>query len=123
MEIRDASEHLNVNRITSIEGAHLLQIDPSVIGVQEAAANVARLLMICQHFLQRVCSSSSGCPTELRRLFMGVKQEVMKRFPTMETSSVGNLFFLRFVCPSIIAPERYNILSGNIVRAIIGCLL
>lgn len=97
LEIRDASEHLN--------------IDPSVIGVQEAAANVARLLMICQHFLQRVCSSSSGCPTELRRLFMGVKQEVMKRFPTMETSSVGNLFFLRFVCPSIIAPERYNILS------------
>jgi len=36
-----------------------------------------------------------------------VRREAIKKFPNMNYKSVGAFFFLRFVCPAIVAPDGY----------------
>jgi hypothetical protein len=38
--------------------------------------------------------------------------EVGKKFPDLCSTAVGGFFCLRFVCPAIIAPEQYQLVSG-----------
>ncbi len=49
------------------------------------------------------------CPPSLRRVFQVAQQETVERFPNMKLTVVGGFFFLRFVCPSLVAPEGYGL--------------
>ena len=49
------------------------------------------------------------CPTALRQVFQAAQQETVARFPDMKLTVVGGFFFLRFVCPSLVAPEGYGL--------------
>ena len=48
---------------------------------------------------------------------------VKERFPEMEYEIVGGFFFLRFLCPAIVAPESYGILIGTPRLALVIVLL
>jgi hypothetical protein len=47
----------------------------------------------------------------LRQLYTHVKNEVAKRFPDGVYKSVAGFLFLRFICPSILAPHVYGLLN------------
>ena len=70
----------------------------------------------------RSCTVLSGLSLflrELRRLFNHMEVCVGSKFPGCGTKAVGGLFFLRFVCPCFVTPERWELVK----RTVYSCLL
>ena len=57
--------------------------------------------------------SVDGCVSSgMRQACYHLYTEVGKKFPDLCATAVGGFFFLRFVCPAIIAPEQYSLVNG-----------
>jgi hypothetical protein len=41
-----------------------------------------------------------------------LKTSTLARFPGHEQFAVGGFLFLRFICPAIVAPEGFGIVTG-----------
>ena len=40
-------------------------------------------------------------------------KEVIQKFPESKYSVLSGFFFLRFICPAIVSPERYGLIDGS----------
>mmetsp|Transcript_747 Transcript_747/g.1062 ORF Transcript_747/g.1062 Transcript_747/m.1062 type:complete len:541 (+) Transcript_747:2-1624(+) len=118
LEMDEGKEYLRsiaselISSISSIE--HSLEVNPNNIGGGERInfrANLAQIVEISQRFLDKVLSSSSRCPLPFRELMLHTKQRVDKVFPNMTHAVVGGFVFLRFLCPAIVTPHKYGLLS------------
>jgi len=118
LELEDGKEYLRsvalelVSSIASID--HSLEVNPNNVGGTERInlkANLAQIIDISQRFLDRVLSSSSRCPLIFRELMLHTKQRVDRVFPNMTHAVVGGFVFLRFLCPAIVTPHKYGLLS------------
>ncbi len=49
----------------------------------------------------------------LRRVFQKAHQMVEERFNEKGYQLIGGFFFLRFVCPALVSPERVGLASGT----------
>lgn len=67
----------------------------------------------CEEFLRRVYRSTHLFPLNVRLLLSFAQQEVARKFPEMRQRVVGGFFFLRFLCPSLVNPTRFNLRSGT----------
>jgi ankyrin repeat protein len=63
---------------------------------------------LCTNVWGIVTQSTSMCPTPLRRLAYCIRESVSKRFLESADAAVGGLYFLRFLCPALIAPETMD---------------
>jgi GTPase-activator protein for Ras-like GTPase len=52
------------------------------------------------------------CCRFLREIYSYVRATVKQYFPGMENPVIGNLLFLRWICPAIVCPEKYGLLNG-----------
>lgn len=87
-----------------------LEVDPEKIGIDdELKANQERLQFHCKVLLDSIFKKVDDCPYTLRRVFQVVQEETVKRFPDMRHKVVGGFFFLRFVCPAVVAPEGFGL--------------
>jgi GTPase-activator protein for Ras-like GTPase len=59
------------------------------------------------------------CPVPLCRLFEAAQRIVAQRFPSMREQVVGGFFFLRFVCPFIVAPPIAGVTRGGRRRLVL----
>jgi len=64
----------------------------------------ARQLLLC------ILNSTQYMPPELRYIAYNFAHEVHERFPGSERIAIGGTFFLRFICPALIAPHSYALL-------------
>ncbi len=79
---------------------------PASVGA--AAATLTALCTTVMH--NSSANLTHICPPELRDLCHHLKHEVAQRFgEKMGLSAVGGYVFLRFVCPAMLAPERYGL--------------
>eukprot|EP00026_Physarum_polycephalum_P005719 Phypoly_transcript_05756.p1 GENE.Phypoly_transcript_05756~~Phypoly_transcript_05756.p1 ORF type:complete len:548 (+),score=128.32 Phypoly_transcript_05756:134-1777(+) len=87
-----------------------LEVDPEKIeACDELKANQERLQFHCRVLMDNIFKTVEDCPTALRQVFQAAQQETVARFPDMKLTVVGGFFFLRFVCPSLVAPEGYGL--------------
>jgi neurofibromin 1 len=63
--------------------------------------------------LNALFSAPGHVPEGFRDLFASVRAEVLQRFPEMEDKVVGGFFFLRFICPALVAPEQWGLVAGT----------
>ena len=49
----------------------------------------------------------------VRVLFNHVQKEIGKKFPEMKHKAIGGFFFLRFVCPALVTPEKFGLPKGE----------
>jgi GTPase-activator protein for Ras-like GTPase len=88
-----------------------LEVDPRKLkSTRDRAANMKRLLLSCQNFLDWILTSTSNAPFTFRLISNKLFTEVGAKFPQSKYSSVGGFLFLRFFCPAIISPEGHNVI-------------
>ena len=87
------------------------EVDPTKLGA--GADEEAQTYMLSQRARQLVLcitQSTPHLPAELRALAAMLAAKVAERFPDAEHIAVGGTFFLRFICPAVIAPHCYGLL-------------
>jgi len=64
----------------------------------------ARQLLLC------ILNSTQYMPPELRYVAYSFAHDVHERFPGAEHIAISGTFFLRFICPALVAPHSYALL-------------
>lgn len=67
----------------------------------------------CMIALSFINGTANQCSNSLKNVCYLLRTIVGKKFPNNQISSVGGLFFLRFICPCIVAPERFNLSKAD----------
>jgi len=87
------------------------EVDPSKLasGADEESQSYmlsqrARQLVLC------ITNSTQYLPPELRSFAAKLKTRVTQRFSDADHIAIGGTFFLRFICPAVIAPQSYGLL-------------
>ena len=77
--------------------------------------NQYELLTRTSKVLKNIFASTNQMSPQLRQLFAYVKQEVAAKFPdnNADYKAVGGFVFLRLLCPAIVAPHVYGLLSTS----------
>ncbi|KAJ5080612.1 ras gtpase-activating protein [Anaeramoeba ignava] len=83
--------------------------DPDINSID---VNKWRLLVSGQKILHRICKSASRTPVQFKEISRELQQRISYKFPDSRDLAVGSFFFLRFICPSIIAPDAYGLVSS-----------
>ncbi|KAI0230569.1 Ras GTPase activating protein ira2 [Massospora cicadina] len=92
--------------IDMMENPRPYEVDPSKIGKGASAeANLQNLKQMSQAFLDSIINSGSRIPPAVREICSYLSQVVVVKFPEAKLTSVGGLMFLRFFCPTIVAPD------------------
>ena len=87
--------------------------------VQELLAkNLEVLKGLAQKFLEALVGSLSRVPYGIRFMASEMKRAIGERFPTEEHNKVlkiiGNLVYYRYINPSIVAPDAYEVVDGAV---------
>eukprot|EP00033_Pygsuia_biforma_P004189 GCRY01004596.1.p1 GENE.GCRY01004596.1~~GCRY01004596.1.p1 ORF type:complete len:441 (-),score=63.79 GCRY01004596.1:169-1491(-) len=92
-----------------------LEVDPSrITSSEQAIKNMDKIAKFCNKFLNALYTSLAYLPAQLRRVFLLVHNAVKAKFPGEELKAVGAFFFLRFVCPSVVAPDGFGIIDTKL---------
>eukprot|EP01119_Soliformovum_irregulare_P009379 TRINITY_DN2264_c0_g1_i3.p1 TRINITY_DN2264_c0_g1~~TRINITY_DN2264_c0_g1_i3.p1 ORF type:complete len:1409 (+),score=408.49 TRINITY_DN2264_c0_g1_i3:529-4227(+) len=75
-------------------------------------SNANRLMQLSKIFLEKIVESFDECPRGIREICIHFKTIAGEKFPgDYWKSIVGGFFFLRFVCPAIVAPAAFGIVD------------
>jgi uncharacterized protein (UPF0147 family) len=69
--------------------------------------NRDNLMRKCQRVLDHILDTP--VPVPIRWVAHSIKRSVEKKFPNAVVNALASLYFLRFVCPAIVAPSHYGI--------------
>ncbi len=100
------------------------EVDPARLG---SAGNVKKnqksLQELVEKYLSAILSSVDRVPRTLRVVCSKFVDLIEDKFPGGSCRAVGGFFFLRFVCPAIVAPASFGLLqkhpSGPAHRALV----
>jgi hypothetical protein len=53
-------------------------------------------------------------PHAVKNIFHAAQQAVSERFPEMGHQFVGGFYFLRFICPALVAPAAYGLVKSDL---------
>lgn len=81
-----------------------------------AAKNLQNLQLACQGVLDVISDSVDKCPRQMREICGYLRSAVAERFPDAQHTAVAGFFFLRFVCPSLVSPEGFGLVTGTLDR-------
>jgi hypothetical protein len=101
------------------------EVDPSRLNgnVNQAKKNQKTLQDMVVKYLDSIFASLENVPRILRRISAMFVETVESKFPGASEKAVGGFFFLRFVCPAIVAPATFGLLqkhpSGASHRALV----
>ena len=90
-----------------------IEIDPKKLkDGKDVNEEIQKLLAVSQKFLDRITSTLDIVPYSFRQICNCLSVMICDKF-TQETSffGIGGFIFLRFICPSIVAPEAFGLLK------------
>ena len=68
------------------------------------------------NILTVIYNSADKCPMAMRLVFKHLQEEVVKKWPiddTVRTRAVSGFLFLRFICPAMLKPQIFNLVTGS----------
>ncbi|KAL6051145.1 Ras GTPase activating protein ira2 [Balamuthia mandrillaris] len=98
-----------------------LEIDPDRVMNAEKLQlkqNTQTLNDVVLMFLDKITGSLSQCPPTFRYICSQLRAKVIQKFPEHKYTVIGGFFFLRFICPAIVAPDRYNIVDMEMLSGV-----
>ena len=81
---------------------------------QDIIANQKNVQMICEKFLTAIANSVPQCALPFREICHFLKQVVSDKFPGAAETAIAGFIFLRFLCPAIVAPDGFGVISGDL---------
>jgi GTPase-activator protein for Ras-like GTPase/Divergent CRAL/TRIO domain/Cell morphogenesis C-terminal len=103
-----------------LDASKLLSMEPTERETKEVADKVADNLMrvrqTSEEFLASINGSVDNAPLPFRHVCHYLKNAVATKFPGHEHTAVGGFIFLRFLCPAIVAPDGFGLVSGTLSR-------
>eukprot|EP00743_Colponemidia_sp_Colp-15_P011651 GILK01013058.1.p1 GENE.GILK01013058.1~~GILK01013058.1.p1 ORF type:complete len:1401 (+),score=289.14 GILK01013058.1:171-4373(+) len=95
-----------------------LEVDPAKLtAFDNLDNNVSALSSVAQMFLDRILQSIQCLPVQLIALLKLLYQVIHSKFPTVSLANVTGLIFLRFYCPSILAPTDSSPVKKNTAKS------
>jgi len=100
---------------TTTEGVSILstefEVDPTKLSAgSDEETNSYMLSQRARQLLLCILNSTQYMPPELRYIAYNFAHDVHEKFPGSERIAIGGTFFLRFICPALIAPHSYALL-------------
>ncbi|KAJ3432578.1 ras gtpase-activating protein [Anaeramoeba flamelloides] len=101
-----------------------IEIDPRKLKENENLEEMFKILrQYVKSFLDLIYKSTNYVPSVLREICQQLMLSVGKKFPDHKEISIAGVFFLRYLCPAIINPESFHIITniqvGNTRRTLI----
>jgi len=100
---------------TTTEGMSILstefEVDPTKLAAgSDEETNSYMLSQRARQLLLCILNSTQYMPEDLRFIAYSLARCARERFPGSERIAIGGTFFLRFICPALIAPHSYALL-------------
>lgn len=99
-----------------MESKQSCELSPSKLEKNEDVnTNLAHLLNILSELVEKIFMASEILPPTLRYIYGCLQKSVQHKWPTnttMRTRVVSGFVFLRLICPAILNPRMFNIISG-----------
>jgi len=101
-----------------LDQAPSVEVDPHKgAKVEDIEQNTAKLLQYTELFLETIVTSAQNCPKEMKHVLYTLRKEATLRFAGLETEaecervSIAGYMFLRFFCPAIAMPTKFELVS------------
>eukprot|EP01102_Stenamoeba_stenopodia_P013239 TRINITY_DN426_c0_g1_i3.p1 TRINITY_DN426_c0_g1~~TRINITY_DN426_c0_g1_i3.p1 ORF type:complete len:615 (-),score=120.69 TRINITY_DN426_c0_g1_i3:373-2217(-) len=87
-----------------------LEVSPEKIcNGEDLQDNINKIIKLAQDlFTNSLCMQIDLLPPELRYICFVVRKTVERVSPELVQRIIGNLFFLRFICPSLVTATKHN---------------
>ncbi|XP_042305589.1 ras GTPase-activating protein 1 isoform X2 [Sceloporus undulatus] len=100
-----------------MESKQSCELNPSKLEKNEDVnTNLAHLLSILSELVEKIFMAAEILPPTLRYIYGCLQKSVQNKWPantTMRTRVVSGFVFLRLICPAILNPRMFNIISGK----------
>ncbi|XP_024419381.1 ras GTPase-activating protein 1 [Desmodus rotundus] len=100
-----------------MESKQSCELSPSKLEKNEDVnTNLAHLLNILSELVEKIFMASEILPPTLRYIYGCLQKSVQRKWPTnttMRTRVVSGFVFLRLICPAILNPRMFNIISDS----------
>ncbi|KAL6087829.1 hypothetical protein STEG23_009565, partial [Scotinomys teguina] len=100
-----------------MESKQSCELSPSKLEKNEDVnTNLAHLLNILSELVEKIFMASEILPPTLRYIYGCLQKSVQRKWPTnntMRTRVVSGFVFLRLICPAILSPRMFNIISDS----------
>ncbi|KAI1239730.1 Ras GTPase-activating protein 1, partial [Lamprotornis superbus] len=83
---------------------------------EDVNTNLAHLLSILSELVEKIFMAAEILPPTLRYIYGCLQKSVQNKWPantTMRTRVVSGFVFLRLICPAILNPRMFNIISDS----------
>ena len=101
---------------------HSCELNPSRLdSLSAACANAEHLLQLLDQLVERIFSNLHLWPSSVRYVCACVQRAVQLKWPdnqSIRTQAVGSFIFLRLICPAILNPRQFNLISGEFAALI-----
>eukprot|EP00002_Diphylleia_rotans_P014404 TRINITY_DN2808_c0_g1_i1.p1 TRINITY_DN2808_c0_g1~~TRINITY_DN2808_c0_g1_i1.p1 ORF type:complete len:755 (+),score=160.37 TRINITY_DN2808_c0_g1_i1:49-2313(+) len=95
-----------------IKDAPRMELDPSRLkSPSDAVKNAETLKRISQSFIDTIITSLPLIPGLLREVGFIIRDAVVQKFSDAGRVSTAGFFFLRFLCPSLLNPKKYDVID------------
>ncbi|XP_069483685.1 ras GTPase-activating protein 1 isoform X1 [Ambystoma mexicanum] len=100
-----------------MESKQSCELNPSKLEKNEDVnTNLAHLLSTLSDLVEKIFMASEILPQTLRYIYGCLQKSVQQKWPsntTMRTRVVSGFVFLRLICPAILNPRMFNIISDS----------
>ena len=85
-----------------------LELDPDKVAVSDAEASASLIMEILKTKIMKFDVIENWISPSLKYIFSFIREEVAKKFPNSGVISIGGFFFLRFLNPALLSPQRFG---------------
>jgi len=89
-----------------------MEIDPTKLDeASDPKVNTLQLWLTAQKIFSAITRSVEDMPKEMAEFLVFLHSEVLNKFSGEEYKAMGGFLFLRFICPSMLAPHLYGLME------------
>jgi len=91
------------------------EIDPAKILPSENTLfqNIDNLKQLVNSFVDSIINSIDNVPTAFRKICLMFRESTKINFPDSKYTIIGGFFFLRYICPAIITPDKIFLINNE----------
>jgi hypothetical protein len=107
-------ELLSIFEAIDIKGMDF-EIDPEKLGPKDKLdVNIQNLKSLIHRCFDRILNSRALCPKPFLHICNALQSSTKERFPESKYIVIAGFLFLRYICPAVVAPDGYKLVSGTV---------